>query len=145
MSTEHQAGSIVEIITTELSVAYVKYGGNASSGEYFFAFSKQHIYVPHRKVLPPGSDGVTMKFHLGAHVPANFVITGLVSTYSFGNLSPESIYFPVDKKCREVATVNKANQPGFFSIGILVTDTNTGTVVFCDPQVVNSPSEGDNS
>jgi hypothetical protein len=145
MSTEQQAAAVVEVIATELSVAYVKYGGNAVNGDYFFSFSKQHIYIPHRKVFPPGSDGVTMTFHLGKHVPENFVITGLVSTYSFGNLSPESIHYPVEKKCREIETLNKASQPGFFNIGILVTDTNTDTVIFCDPQVVNGPGEGDNS
>lgn len=145
MSAEQKTGSIVEIIATELSVAHVKYGGNAVDGSYFFSFSKQHIYVPHRKFFPPGSDGITLKFHLGKHVPDNFIITGLVATYSFGNLSPESIHCPAEKKCREIETLNKANQPGVFNIGILVVDTNTDAVIFCDPQVVNGPGEGDNS
>jgi hypothetical protein len=145
MSAEQKTDSIVEMIATELSVAYVKYGGNAADGSYFFSFSRQHIYVPHRKFFPPGTDGITLKFHLGKHVPENFIITGLVSTFSFDNLSPHYVYCPAEKKCREIETVNKGNNPGFFSIGILVIDTNTDTSIFCDPQVVNGPGEGDNT
>jgi len=144
MSTEQQGHAGPEIVATELSVAYVKYGGNAGNGQYFFAFSHPRLHVPHRKVVSPGTDGTSMTFRLGKHVPDNFVITGFVSTQSFGNLSPESAYYSVNEKLRGIEIINKAVQPGFFNIGIFVTDTNTREVIFCDPQVVNSPGEGSN-
>jgi hypothetical protein len=144
MSTDQQTKAAFEVVDTELTVAYVKYGGNAGDGQYFFAFSNQHIHVRNRRSLPPGCEGVLMRFRLGNHVPANFVITGLVSTNSMGNLVPESIYRSLDTQCRNIEVLNQATQPGIFNVGILVTDLNTGALVFCDPQVVNSPGEGDN-
>lgn len=144
MSTDPQTKADFEIVVTELTVAYVKYGGNAGDGQYFFAFSNQHIHVRNRRSLPPGCEGVLMRFRLGDHVPANFVIIGLVSTNSMGNLLPESIYRSLDTQCRNIEVLNQAIAPGIFNVGILITDLNTGTLIFCDPQVVNSPGEGDN-
>jgi hypothetical protein len=138
-------------IVTELSVAYVKFGGNSSSGEYFFAFDKKHIHVPSRGDLPEGCKGIKMIFKLADHVPEDFLITGLVSTDTSKNLSPGIIYCSLGKKCREIEVLNQIETSGFFNIGILVTDTKrfvAGTkvhqVVFCDPQVINTPGEGDN-
>ena len=131
-------------IETELSVAYVKFGGNSCNGRYFFAFDKRHIHVPNRQSLPQGSKGVPMVFRLGKHVPKNFVITGLVSTDPFDNLSPGVIYRSDGEKCRKIKVINTVAQSGFFNIGILITDTDKDEVIFCDPQVINRPGEGDN-
>jgi hypothetical protein len=144
MSKRKSTSKTVPPIETELSVAYVKFGGNTCNGEYFFAFDKQHIHAPHRKDLPQGSKGVPMVFKLGKHVSDDFFITGLVSTDPSKNLSPGVIYRSIGEKTRELPVLNTLAKPGFFNIGILVTDTKRKKVVFCDPQVINTPGEGDN-
>lgn len=137
-----------EVIETKLSVASTQSGGNVGGGKYFFAFSDQHIYVPHRKTVSGGSAGIIMKFKLSKETLDNFVVTGLVASDSQGNLVIDGpIYFPPDKKMREVEVVNRATTACLFNIGIMVTDTSTTpyTTICCDPQVINTPDEGDNA
>jgi len=124
-------------IVTELSVANVKFGGNALGGQYFFSFDNRSITV----AGPPGK-GVPLRFKLSDETAQNFVVTGLVSSDSQGNLSPPSIYLPPDLGARQIETVNLAITSCIFNIGILVTDLNNGNVVVCDPQVTNGPEEG---
>ncbi len=112
----------------ELSVAYVKFGGNSgANSEYFYSFSPDTIYCKeHNSVIT---------YTLTADARKRFEMVEFLSSDGLGEFVDIKISGHGD--VLQVTNTNKEKQT--IKVSVIVKDTELNTYLNCDPQVLNSP------
>lgn len=111
----------------ELTVAYVKFGGNTGEGAYFYAFSPSTIFAS-------GKD-CELRFHLANDLSDEFEIVDVVSSDGGTELKKPSI----GNGGRSAHLIDANTKRQVISVSLIVRDVKRGQLINCDPQVLNSP------
>ena len=114
---------------TELSVAYVDFGGNTGKGKYIYRFE------PDLMLLEPLARNVTIKYAFDKAVPFNFRIRNLISSDSQNQISQ----IKYDGDGRWVSFVNANDRATLIFFTVIVEDMQRETRFSCNPQVGNDP------
>jgi hypothetical protein len=125
MSVSH---SIKVTKTIELTVAYVRSGGNTGRGQYMFDFDENSIMLKH-------AQGVVLAFVLSPDTAPQFRIHSMVSS------NPELLQIdPIrSPDHRSIGVENKFTVPCLVTVAILVHDVERDQLIVCDPQVLHIP------
>ena len=111
----------------ELSVAKVEFGGNTGEGKYFYAFRPQTI------IVKTNHSPIVVNFTKSTS--DDFVMVALLTTDSQDILSKP--IFTMGNRSLEIQTNNSTQQ--LISVSVLVKDKSDGSLLNCDPQVLNDP------
>lgn len=117
------------VYTIELSLAYVKYGGNTGTqGQYFYSYNPKTIFIPLES---------TLVYSLAESTSDRFEIVEFLS--SDGNKQFSSPIF--SNKNRSLAVENKNTNRELINVTLIIKDNKAEQDMYfnCDPQVLNSP------
>lgn len=118
------------LIDSELTVVEVGFNGNANGGRAFYSFSPQVIEVIGKSAK--------VVISLSANTPSHFYIEQLYTSDAFDQI--KCIVITDDSRRVEFTHENKHKCITNFLLQ--VKDTKNGTIINCDPQVVNRPRPG---
>lgn len=111
--------------STQLSVAYVEFGGNTGEYQYFFAYSTPSLIVrePNTKI----------NITLTKSTAEQFVISDYLSS------DTENDIVQISKTDKSLQIIDKNSKTQLISFSILIYDKQRDYYFSCDPQVLNSP------
>lgn len=111
----------------QLTVAKVEFGGNTGEGKYFYAYSPQSIII--KTINSP------IQISFTKSTSDDFEMVSLLSTDNNNTLSKP--IFTKGNRILEVKTTNTQRQ--LINVSVLVRDKTDGSLINCDPQVLNDP------
>jgi len=118
-----------ETIEVELTIAYVRFGGNAGQGEYFYSVKPDIVTVGR------GQSPISIAYTLCDHMDDNFRILDVLSTDAHEQISKVE----VKSGGRSIVMENANTVKTLMLFSVLVKDDKRGRIINCDPQVGNDP------
>ena len=117
------------VYTIELSLAYVKYGGNTGTHDQYF-----YCYNPKASFIPLES---TLVYSLAETTSDRFEIVEFLSSDGNHQFSPPIF----SNNNRTLAVDNKNTNRQLINVTLIIRDNKADKDMYfnCDPQVLNSP------
>lgn len=112
----------------ELSVAYVKFGGNTGGDEYFYAFNPPTIFAEGKNC--------ELDFGLTDGTGEEFEIVDVIGSDGGDELASAEIR----DSGRSAKSVDANSRKQVISVSVVIRDTKRRKLINCDPQVLNSPN-----
>jgi hypothetical protein len=111
----------------QLTVAKVEFGGNTGEGKYFYAFSPKTVIIK--------NNHSPIQISFTKSTSDDFEMVSLLSTDNHNTLTKP--IFAIGNRSLEVQTTNSQQQ--LINVSVLVRDMSDGSLINCDPQVLNDP------